>query len=502
MASAEKVKGAADNPLKDAHVRRDALARWQCRLVGLVVVVWLVYLFGAGWADPAHLRHSPGPLARVHATWEADCSACHAPWTRLGPVYGDTHAADRRCQSCHPGAPHHPTTRQGDDPSCVSCHREHRGESTVLSRVEDSHCTRCHSNLRAHLRPGTKTAFENVVRFGRGDHPDFYVGPDPRRLKFSHRRHMTEGIRLLPNASPFTVARVEESARDRYRNGHPRDDSPVQLQCASCHQLEPPGPSTPAPGGLPHAALRPARSPAATMRPVLYDDHCQACHPLTFERKNPQVARSGDRAVRHRLQPAEIRAFLEGHYTEQYLRDLVGGPPRRTLPGEAPGAAARRRAVADIADRVRQAEAELYRGNKSCAECHFTDPPAEAAAPGQLDSLRIVPTRIPQVWFEHAVFDHAAHRKLRCAACHAGAEANAPARGNGASLLPRVETCLECHGPARVADGRKQGGAGHDCTECHRYHHGDAPLHGKGAAARSVPSEKRLNIRQFLNGRP
>ena len=35
-----------------------------------------------------------------------------------------------------------------------------------------------------------------------------------------------------------------------------------------------------------------------------------------------------------------------------------------------------------------------------------------------------------------------------------------------------------------VVASRSGGGARFDCTECHRYHHGDAPLHGIGAEER------------------
>src|SRR5262245_45600060 len=64
--------------------------------------------FSRGWHASAV---SPGPVARVHASWDQTCSACHESFT---PIHVDAWlakpigAGDFKCQDCHSGAPHHP----------------------------------------------------------------------------------------------------------------------------------------------------------------------------------------------------------------------------------------------------------------------------------------------------------------------------------------------------------------------------------------------------------
>ena len=86
---------------------------------------------------------------------------------------------------------------------------------------------------------------------------------------------------------------------------------------------------------------------------------------------------------------------------------------------------------------------------------------------------------VPAIWFQHARFDHVAHRALKCESCHAGVEQS---RDHHDVLLPGIATCLQCHGPAGSGpDGSARGGASSGCTECHRYHNGDRSLQGLGA---------------------
>ena len=115
--------------------------------------------------------------------------------------------------------------------------------------------------------------------------------------------------------------------------------------------------------------------------------------------------------------------------------------------------------------------------------------------PERFDKLRVEPTNVPQVWLTSARFDHAAHRALDCRACHANADKSDRA---GDVLLPGIKACAGCH---TSADRAGRGGARHDCVECHRYHGGDDPLHGRGADIRGVPTERRMNPTEFNNGR-
>ena len=55
-----------------------------------------------------------------------------------------------------------------------------------------------------------------------------------------------------------------------------------------------------------------------------------------------------------------------------------------------------------------------------------------------------------------------------------------------------IETCRKCHGPTSA----DKPGVRADCVDCHRYHNGDQPLHGRGAAAFDPP--KKLTIAEWI----
>jgi Class III cytochrome C family len=139
-------------------------------------------------------------------------------------------------------------------------------------------------------------------------------------------------------------------------------------------------------------------------------------------------------------------------------------------------------------DRVQRAESYLFLGKTSCGECHTYEPETggtrKVAAPG-----------VKGVWFEHARFNHAAHRAVDCRACHAGAYTSGSAED---VLVPGIENCKQCHSPRKQGAGGPVGGVRHDCVECHSYHHGDRPLQGPGAAARD-PKQK-MDVPAFLRG--
>jgi len=244
------------------------------------------------------------------------------------------------------------------------------------------------------------------------------------------------------------------------------------------------------------------------MLPITYENQCRACHPLDVEPEpNAPAGAARKFTVRHGLQPDELHDSLEQALV---ARVLAGRPhlleqpaPGSRMPDKALGPeAAQARKLVD--EEVFKAEKILYLGKQTCSECHRYELPQpremiELIAPGERPKFQVKPSAIKEVWFEHAVFDHAAHRALSCRECHAGAFPDAQAGGSTRSrdvLLPSIRTCRQCHVPSRLAYGGTQGGAGFDCTECHRYHNGDAPLQGVGAARRDSGRDHAIN--QFL----
>ncbi len=130
-------------------------------------------------------------------------------------------------------------------------------------------------------------------------------------------------------------------------------------------------------------------------------------------------------------------------------------------------------------------------------------PEVEQNRPDPFNSLlAFVPTQVPQVWFQHATFDHRAHRALDCRQCHPGAypDAPQPSRESKDVLIPQRDVCIECHSPPSGSGTAATGGARFDCVECHRYHNGSSPLAGSGAKAGNPA--RTLSEEEFQIGRP
>jgi len=515
-------------PLENLKLQ-DWLRRWKGRLswflpaaVAIAVVLLLLCRGDGGTAV-----YTPrGPLTAVHASWETECSACHTPlspiqpgsWTAslltAGPVSND------RCQTCHAGPVHH--GKQHPAIGCAECHREHQGRGASLLDLADQNCVRCHANLAAHHTvPKEMDKWGNVSGFAPGQHPEFSLVEkaasgqelDPGKIKFNHALHMTAGMRLASGSKPFTLEDVANEDRERYSAGQADQDpkAPVQLSCASCHVGDSRDLKLPHERlqGLPVRAIKPSRGNGDYMLPIIYEVQCRACHPLTFDRdgNNNLVA------VPHRLQPPELRKFLEGFYANRLLEDT---PPaledaliRIPLPGKGLDPAPRPQARQWIQDKVSVAARELFQGKRACGECHYEER-SSGISPADPFPTRIKPAHIPDLWFLHARFSHEAHVALDCRHCHERAYPDHPQasgkrdveawRSHEDVLLPGIANCQQCHAPRSQTPGTPAGGARFACVECHRYHNGDAPRQGLGAAARGVPQGARLDAASFLHG--
>lgn len=466
-----------------------------------VMGAWAAQYFGHG-----ALRYTPGPLANVHATWDDQCAVCHQSSAPLSgnnwaaALTGHTHAADDQCTTCHPGPSHHRHAKPHDVPGCATCHREHHGRQAALVRVADAFCRTCHRDLPNHrIKAGDGDAVHDVVTaFNVREHPDFWDDrekKDPGTVAFNHKRHLSRGLSLANDAAAFTLAQIPQAFRDQYRRPDQADAAAVQLDCMSCHT----GDARDARingqplAGLPQNAVVPVRRDGAYMQPILYERHCQGCHPLTIKRTLKSGVLAGDVTVRHRMQPAELKEVLRGYYTELFLKGSLEVSPailKIPLPGKDPAAdAARRTAEAMIAQHVEEDTRILLSAN-TCQKCH----PSLAR-----DRERIPPADIPQVWFGRAKFDHAAHRAVACVECHGEAQES---QVHTDVLLPAIGTCVKCHAPPSRRGDQVSGGARFDCVECHRYHNGDHPLQGTGAAARQPANRKKLDIERFLSPNP
>jgi hypothetical protein len=514
MAARETGKQRASRIPLDYYKKRNFMERWKLWLTGAALLLFLAWLaVGLLRSDQGRFRYSRGPVAAVHAMWDDNCDACHVPFTPLSAdhwsaaLVGQVQTTNERCESCHAGPPHH--TNESPSLTCAACHREHRGREASLVRLPDNDCTQCHADLAHHMTSG-QTAFKNVTHFTK-DHPDFKKEHDPGRLKFNHQLHLSAGMATEAGDPKWTLDRIPAADRDRYRQRGQKDDAPVQLTCAACHRLE--GGDfglPPQQAGEARTSFLP-RAVGAYMQPISYDNQCKACHPLTLK---PTADGAGKTVtIPHGLQPSAVQAFLWGAYAKQYAGQALARPdqPRgtRPLPGKpaipageedkAKEAIKRQTTTAEqflYRDKVATGEKLLFVGKTTCGECHHYKRPEGGTVPE-----RIEPTQVPDVWFTHARFDHAAHRAVDCEQCHDGARKS---RVSTDVLLPSIDNCRQCHGPRMTSSGTVHGGARFGCTECHDYHHrsqANALLQGRGAAARGVKDEEgRLKIQQFLSG--
>ncbi|WP_158633420.1 cytochrome c3 family protein [Tautonia sociabilis] len=526
---------------------RDGMGRLRLVLVALAPILTLGWWYGGRLlrGDRADSRVSHGPVWGGHAMWEDDCQACHTPFEPIksGAAFASRGSSrlsgsDQRCSSCHTGPAHHANQRSSLTESCGGCHRDHRGRDADLNRVPDHQCTVCHSDLPHAIQGGPPEdgpLYVDVASFA--DHPDFGVrvpspdgrGPllgrlsdsgdspdDPSNLKFNHAMHLAVGIDCN-----FTFADLSPEDRSRYgQTTSTPIDTPVRLDCDSCHLLDAGDRPLPASGWTPSGGdgAIPSRSTGEYMLPVSYENHCRACHPLTVGVPGPGRP---PLAIPHGAQPGELRRLLEQAFAAELLDtdrsrlDLPADRPDpdadaqvesqaidaiRTLLSDAdnrlPGPDRRgAETVGDaLSDRIRQAEATLYLGTQTCTECHSYD----ATAGADPSRWTVRPPMVPEVWFPHARFSHVAHRAVDCSQCHGGAT---DSKVSDDILLAPASSCRDCHGPAEYARGELvRGGARSDCVECHRYHNGDAPLQGIGALARQVDEEQRRSVEAFLRG--
>jgi hypothetical protein len=494
----------------------DRLTRWKGSLsmvAGLVALAWALGLGWDFWSGPRREARSRslashGPLVRAHATWDSQCEACHAPFRPIGretwaaPVLGDSSRSDALCQRCHT-TPNHHTSQSPQNLACASCHQDHRGREASLVRIADRHCTQCHSDLSGHLNVDREPFYaDSVDRFDANPdhHPEFRAtrADDPGRLEFDHARHLTMGIAAEGGGPVQTLRMLRESDRPRYREYAKGPKGIIELDCKACHQLGNENTQVASPSGKIPAV-------GAYMLPIRFENQCRACHPLNYDPAAPS------REMAHSLQPAAVHASLADAYAADFvarnpsLLDQRIGPI--ALPGKAEPADTVEARQA-IGRKVSNAEKILFSAKK-CAECHSYETPGHdpVAALDHWDpekDVRTAPTNVPSIWFRGAAFDHSAHRAIDCRGCHPRAYPDDPRASHRSKdvLIPGINKCLECHSPRRQGadSARMTGGAGSDCTECHRYHNRDAALTGIAAAPDNV--EARSTIREFLLGTP
>lgn len=408
------------------------------------------------WPKQTQEAHTHGELADPHASLGDRCEACHRPFSGgdASPFAAGGRWRDFNCKECHTGGTHHAPPGSADanaHADCGSCHHDHRGRSSLLARVSDTHCTACHADLSKHpsADPHAPPVHTPITHFVTG-HPRFrgLEQEPPRTLKFSHALHMTPGLSYVEDGGEaLTPTRVKElygqagAARyTAFENGK------LLLNCRDCHQ--------PDAGGKHHT-------------PVSYETSCKTCHPTQV----PSGVAGGKEVKRfsipHGKQWTETKEEVQAGYLKQLIRE-----DRLPLPTpDGPGGRT---------DREREKQAELIReevmrlsksamagllGSEGCAKCHDTTGTEVASTPAR--------TR----WLSLADFNHASHlggKPLEsCKNCHPGTigrfapDGRPPEKESLKDNVAGIDSCRTCHAPKGSSP---TAGVRHGCTDCHSYH--------------------------------
>ena len=396
------------------------------------VVRTLAAKFVQGW--------NPGPVARSHQPFGADCRACHQQ-----PL---VQVRDRACIACHKSIKEHVpaaqlTGTQGQvfrDTRCAECHRDHKGP--LMAPRAQEQCADCHravKSVAADAKSGQATDFGT-------DHPEFRLSlldadkPDAIRrvrqskpapadlversnLKFNHKLHLDPSGVRDPQGKRDPAGMRDAVGRR------------TVLACGDCHQ--------PNDGGV-------------LMAPVSMQLHCQSCHSLAIE---PKVT---TRQVAHGDE-AQIATMLREFYARLALGDVPPevNPPR-DLPRMRPGAVltyAERQQVLQIADqKANLALRELFDTRKVCSTCHAVTRKAGSVG------WTVAPVRLTRIWMPQAIFSHAKHATQQCTKCHDVADSNDASH----VAMPDIAKCRECHVGALPVAGKVTS----DCATCHKFHAG------------------------------
>lgn len=409
---------------------------------------------------------SSGRISSHHAKYEQDCAQCHDKSAAMGDAltfakfksvlqdrfhHGiDFHSIDLRCEACHEKNPPFGTKKEYDlhepnvveNRACSICHQEHLGPGP-MKKVADVQCASCHNDraiMEASAKKGTTLPREV-----------FHLRPQqPQQIVFERPRPAIGYTQVFASFSrehpEFQLIREKATDPDTLRFNHARhfgsDIPPVKgqkLDCNYCHKADPQG---------------------RFYERINFEAHCQSCHALQFDERNPRLhLPHGDvNLVRTFLRtlPAQYAELARTQnekapgYSDvkTFVAQQMNGL-RRQFGSDA----AFENAVFLETDPYKKEDAAPTKANFSgCAHCHAVK--MEGRIP-----LVTKPVLVDR-WMPQANFNHAKHASVSCEECHAQARQS---RETSQVLMPDKAKCVACHSP----ETKK---VSSDCITCHTYH--------------------------------
>ena len=388
---------------------------------------------------------STGKLANVHQFISDDCNACH--------VKAFVMVEDDACVACHTETPahadpvHHPVPELTDT-RCGTCHKEHNAPLS-LSRLNDPLCVDCHSEIKS-FDPNTELL--DVAHF------------DPEAAKFHPQFKVTL---FKPDGSGDTVRvsiddqdNLKETSGLRFNHkvhlqtgGINAPEGKRELDCGSCHQLEPGG---------------------AGLAPVSFETMCQDCHRLEFDPNDPDrvVPHADVKGVINMLEEYYATVALKGGYegdaawsdapkagSEQPRAAADPAAPDVVRERRRPGSeltASERKVALDWANEKWNFVAEEIFEYRACTTCHVI-----TRDPVDTPSWTLEPVLVADRWMPKGLFPHIKHRTQSCESCHEASTSEV----SEDVLMPGIESCTTCHGPSDATSKLAS-----QCVDCHNFH--------------------------------
>ena len=431
-----------------------------------------------------------GPLSRSHAHLKDGCVSCHVPERLTSSSAAESPALlqvlndrfekgapsferiDRACGQCHKQHDFH-EPNVVTNRSCSACHKEHQGLHGMMA-VANLDCASCHNN--------TNIMQASAERGKQLPPTRFHLNPklvNFRQITLQRPRPADGYTKTFASFSeghpPFQLHRENVRDNDVLRFNHERhlnrsDIPPTKagkLDCNYCHQPEPNG---------------------RYMQPISFEAHCQECHSLQFDVRNPdfQLPHGDAQLVRTFLrtlpaQYTELARRKRGMTNETKINEFAVQQVWQLLtqfsnPEEL------ERSVFFTTDPYKASQrndASSRAKYTGCAFCHEVKQAAGISYP----MAEITKPVMIERWLPHAHFSHAKHATVAsCRECHVAA---ASSRLTSDVLIPAKESCVRCHSAAGIA--RKAS----ECATCHLYHSPDQP-------STPVMTDSTISVKQML----
>ena len=396
-------------------------------------------------AGPHHgdIFWSSGPLLPAHQVEIGDdCSACHKKAFQQVP--------NNACVECHQGTNDHYSELAVNHiamgvSQCQACHKEHN-EPEMMIVNSDKLCVDCHQSSLKDI-PGSEPVAA-VKGFDTSSHPEFKLN---YLLPTMIKKGTGFGVDWLNKRHPFGSSRQEASNLKFPHDVH-LDIDKVQtantgegMVCKDCHSL---------------------KSDKEHFQPIAMEQHCSACHDLTFDSEQP------GRQLPHG-NPREVVQTIEEHFVKVYadpeFKDNNQGRKRRR-PGQQERMQNCNASAFECGMERAVQEANTQFNQRGCVTCHEV---SDNKSDDIYARWQVLPVKITSDWYVSATFDHASHLTQRgqsevevCSSCHDAKASHV----SSDVMIPGMKNCLQCHG-----DVAAQQKVIVNCVSCHAFHPQQSP---------------------------